>query len=178
MKNVKKILALALVIVSILTISVSALAASGTVDTSHGATPGGSVNYYSGYTTTVSTSGLSKKGMLNDGASITVTSVNSHWYRFTVSGATRYILRQFVRVSGYEWEIRYGTMELNLGCSWTRYVKQMQTDLTDLGYNTNGTDGAFGSDTRDALIDFQTANGLSTDGRCGPASKAALYAAI
>ena len=48
MKKMMKILALALVIVSVLAISIPALAASGVVDTSHGSMPGGSVNYYSG----------------------------------------------------------------------------------------------------------------------------------
>jgi hypothetical protein len=178
MKTMRKILALILAVMSALAITAPALAASGVVDSSHGSTPYGTVSYYSGYNSTVSTSGLTNKGTKSHGTNLTVTSVNDHWYRFTQNGSYRYILRQFVRVSGLEWEIRYGTMELNLGCSWTRYVKQMQIDLTALDYDTNGTDGAFGSDTRDALIDFQTANGLTADGRCGPASKAALYVAI
>ena len=178
MKNMKKILALALVIVSVLAISIPALAASGVVDTSHGSTPGGSVNYYSGYNSTVSTSGLTKKGTLSNNTNVSVTNQNDHWYKITINGNTRYVLRQFVRVSGREWEIRYGTMELNLGCSWTRYVKQLQTDLNALGYNAGAVDGAFGSGTRSALEDFQADYNLTVDGRCGPATKAKLYSLI
>ena len=178
MKNIKKILALALVVVSILAITVPAMAVTGTVDSSFGPTPKGTVNYYSGYTTTVSTTGLTKIGEYSHGKSINVTGVNSHWYKFTIGSSTRYILRQFVRISGLEYEIRYGTMELNLGCSWTRYVKQLQTDLTNLGYDTKGIDGAFGANTEDAVIAFQEANGLDADGRVGPRTKMELYYAI
>ena len=96
----------------------------------------------------------------------------------TINGNTRYVLRQFVRVSGRKWEIRYGTMELNLGCSWTRYVKQLQTDLNALGYNAGAVDGAFGAGTRSALEDFQADYNLTVDGRCGPATKAKLYSLI
>lgn len=176
MKHMKKFVSLALVIVSVLAISVPALAASGTVDSTYGGSPGGAVNYYSNYSSNVSTSGLTRKGSLSNGTSITVTVQNDHWYKFTLSGNTRYILRQFVRVSGKEYELRYGTMELNLGCSWTRYVKQLQTDLKALGYYNGTIDGAFGSGTRAAVEAFQTAtSGLDVDGRCGPATKQKLY---
>lgn len=178
MKHTKKLIVLALVIVSVLAITIPAFALSGTVDTSCGAVPYGTVRYYSGYNSTVSTSGLTYKGTKSHGTALTVTIVNDHWYRFTQDGHYRYILREFVRVSGKEWEIRYGTMELNLGCSWTRYVAQLQTDLTTLGYYDGEIDGGYGSATRDAVEDFQYANGLDDDGRCGPLTKAALYTAV
>lgn len=174
----EKLVALALVVMSALAIAAPALALSGTVDTSHGNVPGGTVYYYSGYNSTVSTSGLTKKGTKSNGTNLTVTSINDHWYRFTQSGYYRYILRQFVRVSGREWEIRYGTMELNLGCSWTRYVMQLQTDLAELEYYDGDIDGGYGSITRTAVINFQQEHALSVDGRCGPSTKAALYDAI
>ena len=169
---------LALVIVSVLAIAVPAFALNGTVDASCGNVPGGSVRYYSGYNSTVSTSGLTHKGNKSDGTALTVTIKNDHWYQFTQNGHYRYILREFVRVSGKEWEIRYGTMELNPGCSWTRYVKKLQTDLKTLKYYDGRIDGGYGDATREAVKAFQSANGLSSDGRCGPLTKAALYSAI
>ena len=46
-------------------------------------------------------------------------------------------------------------------------TKLLQEKLVSLGYNTNGVDGIFGSGTKSAVIAFQKANGLSTDGIVG-----------
>ena len=46
-------------------------------------------------------------------------------------------------------------------------TKLLQEKLVSLGYNTNGVDGIFGSGTKSAVIDFQKAKGLSTDGIVG-----------
>ena len=178
----KRLVALALVIVSVFSISAVAFAdsnLSGKVDTSHGSEPGGSVNYYSSYNSTASSSGLTKKGTLSNGTTVTVTDIagNDHWYSFQKNGTTYYVMRQFVRVAGREGEIRYGTTELNLG-SRGRYVTTLQEDLEDLDYDPKGIDGKFGEGTRSALKNFQSANGLDDDGRCGPATRQALYTAI
>ena len=177
---IKRLVALALVIVSVFSVSAVAFAASsfaGVVDTSHGATPGGSVNYYSSYNTTASNSGLTKKGTLSNGTDITVTDVNAHWYSFQKNGTTYYVMRQYVNVDGREEEIRYGTTELNLGSSG-RYVTTLQKDLKALGFDPNGIDGKFGDGTRKALYAFQEDADLDVDGRCGPATRRALYEAI
>lgn len=177
---IKRLVALALVIVSVFSISAVAFAdsnLSGKVDTSHGASPGGSVNYYSSYNSTASSSGLTKKGTLSNGTAITVTDVNAHWYSFQKNGTTYYVMRQFVNVNGREEEIRYGTTELNLG-STGRYVTTLQKDLKALGFDPNGIDGKFGDGTREALYDFQEDAKLAVDGRCGPATRRALYEAI
>jgi len=176
-KHMKKLIALAMVAVSILAISIPALAASGYVDSSNGAVPGGSVNYYSGYNeNTTSNTGLTKIGSLPNGTSITVYAVSdtAHWYRFVIGGQNRYILRQFVNVAGSEWEIAYGTTNLTLG-SRGRYVTRLQTDLSNAGYNPGPIDGKYGSATRNAVYSFQSDNGLSYDGIAGPETKAALY---
>ena len=57
-------------------------------------------------------------------------------------------------------------------------VKLMQQALTDLGYNTQGADGKFGTNTQSAVKAFQTAKGLTSDGLFGQASLAALETAI
>ena len=46
-------------------------------------------------------------------------------------------------------------------------TKLLQEKLVSLGYTTNGVDGIFGSGTKSAVIAFQKANGLSTDGIVG-----------
>lgn len=50
-------------------------------------------------------------------------------------------------------------------------VKNLQLFLTRLGYNTQGVDGVFGDNTKNAVIAFQRANGLGVDGVAGDATK-------
>ena len=47
------------------------------------------------------------------------------------------------------------------------YVLVLQDALNALGYSTKTLDGAFGSNTRSALLSFQRNNGLNADGICG-----------
>jgi peptidoglycan hydrolase-like protein with peptidoglycan-binding domain len=49
-------------------------------------------------------------------------------------------------------------------------VTALQKNLTELGYNTKGTDGIFGNNTKTAVIEFQKAYGLTADGCCGLAT--------
>lgn len=59
------------------------------------------------------------------------------------------------------------------GCPVLKYrasgniTKLLQQRLVDLGYNTNGVDGIFGNRTRNAVVQFQITNGLSSDGIVG-----------
>ena len=53
-------------------------------------------------------------------------------------------------------------------------VRKIQSLLTDLGYNPGSIDGVFGPKTETAVIAFQTAKGLSVDGKVGPQTWAAL----
>lgn len=46
-------------------------------------------------------------------------------------------------------------------------VKQLQVNLTKLGYDTKGTDGIFGANTKKAVIEFQKVCGLTADGIVG-----------
>mgnify|MGYP003292539516 CR=1 FL=1 len=50
-------------------------------------------------------------------------------------------------------------------------VRVLQTKLTELGYSTKGTDGIFGNNTRNAVIEFQRAYGLDADGIVGNATR-------
>lgn len=60
------------------------------------------------------------------------------------------------------------------------YVKQLQTDLDKLGYSLGicGIDSDFGTATEKALKEFQRDHGLTQDGVAGPATWAALLAAV
>lgn len=53
-------------------------------------------------------------------------------------------------------------------------VKELQSKLTSLGYDTRGTDGIFGVNTENALRKFQKDRKLAVDGVFGPATKKAL----
>lgn len=55
-------------------------------------------------------------------------------------------------------------------------VKKLQLRLIELGYLEEGSaDGAFGNQTRRAVIAFQEANGLGADGVAGDATQTHLY---
>ncbi len=62
---------------------------------------------------------------------------------------------------------------LEVGSSGTNVVK-VQKKLIQFGYLDGSADGRYGEKTRDAVRWFQRRNGLSVDGRVGPATAAAL----
>ena len=53
-------------------------------------------------------------------------------------------------------------------------VRQIQTKLNELGYDTGGIDGTYGTKTKNAVIAFQKSQGLSADGIAGPKTLEAL----
>lgn len=57
-------------------------------------------------------------------------------------------------------------------------VKELQQNLTTLGYDTQGTDGIFGSNTETAVRQFQKAYNLTVDGKAGPATQSAIAKAL
>jgi N-acetyl-anhydromuramyl-L-alanine amidase AmpD len=57
-------------------------------------------------------------------------------------------------------------------------VKELQSDLTCVGYPCGTIDGDFGPKTKTALIKFQGDNGLTADGIYGPNTKAKLDAVL
>ncbi|MBX6354053.1 MAG: peptidoglycan-binding protein [Thermoflavifilum sp.] len=66
---------------------------------------------------------------------------------------------------------------LRIGAHGTA-VKQLQAVLIRLGYLHGAADGAFGPQTRSAVLAFQKAHHLSADGIVGPKTWAALDAAL
>ncbi|BCJ86533.1 C40 family peptidase [Effusibacillus dendaii] len=64
-------------------------------------------------------------------------------------------------------EAAFGDTVLKTGMS-SADVKTLQSDLKQLGYFSATETGYFGSITRDAVVKFQQANGLTADGVVGP----------
>ncbi len=62
---------------------------------------------------------------------------------------------------------------LEVGSSGSNVTK-VQNRLIQYGYMLSTADGKYGEKTRDAVILFQRRNGLTVDGRVGPATAAAL----
>ena len=57
-------------------------------------------------------------------------------------------------------------------------VTELQKNLTKLGYDTKGTDGIFGNDTKNAVLSFQRAHNLTADGIVGAGTKNAIAKAL
>ena len=97
----------------------------------------------------------------------------THWYKLPFidygEGAT----------TVPEKEIAPGSRLLKKGMEGSD-VKSLQEALMKLGYELPdyGADGKFGSETKDALMDFQKDEGLEVDGEYGEKSHAALMDAL
>ena len=57
-------------------------------------------------------------------------------------------------------------------------VKRLQRALLKLGYTVGTVDGDYGTATKTAVEQFQTASNLTADGLFGPATRAALITAL
>jgi peptidoglycan hydrolase-like protein with peptidoglycan-binding domain len=57
-------------------------------------------------------------------------------------------------------------------------VSEVQAALVELGYSASSVDGKFGPATAQAVREFQQSSGLKQDGVVGPATLAALSAAL
>ena len=57
-------------------------------------------------------------------------------------------------------------------------VVWLQRTLNDLGFDCGTADGIFGSNTKNAVVRFQTANGLTADGIAGEATWRGLWEAL
>jgi len=57
-------------------------------------------------------------------------------------------------------------------------VIELQKALLSLGFNPNGTDGKFGSSTREAVKAYQKSRGLTVDGKAGNITLSLLYSEV
>jgi len=67
---------------------------------------------------------------------------------------------------------------LRPGTKGSQSVATLQAALTSLGYPAGTADGSYGPSTVEAVSAFQTANNLPVDGVAGPATLAAINAAL
>ncbi len=74
-------------------------------------------------------------------------------------------------------ESKAATRTLKEGCRGED-VKRLQTNLNTLGYNTGKPDGIFGKGTKNAVIAFQRAKGLTADGIVGTGTQNAINRAL
>jgi peptidoglycan hydrolase-like protein with peptidoglycan-binding domain len=57
-------------------------------------------------------------------------------------------------------------------------VKELQKELKELGYYDGDIDGLYGSETEEAVKEFQKEAGITVDGKYGPATHKALVEAL
>ena len=97
----------------------------------------------------------------------------THWYKLP------FIDYNDAASSVPEKEIALGSRLLKKGSEGSD-VKALQEALMKLGYELldYGADGEFGSETKEALMDFQRDEGLEVDGEYGEKSHAALMDAL
>lgn len=101
---------------------------------------------------------------------------NRIWNVANDLGVWSYVEPQSMTPTWVHFDKRYGRPACSAGYPVLRngsrgvYVLILQDALNALGYNTYTLDGAFGSNTRNALIAYQRNNGLSADGVAGCAT--------
>ena len=111
-----------------------------------------------------------------------VTAYQSGWTKIIVDGyedQPTYCMSEFL--SQYPptpgWQERYGTETLRYDPNtFNSYVVNLQRDLYSAGYTSvTNADGYFGTITETAVKNFQRNNGLTADGLVGDRTKQALW---
>lgn len=172
MKHMKKLIALALAVMSIMAIAIPALAYMYVyVDVPIGETvnvrdwPNGNIVFT-----------LPRGTMVDMQAWADPT-----WSKVTVPGRTGdyYIMSEFLSPTqpAPAWQVRYGTATLRYAPNVVNsYVKNLQRDLYSAGYTSvTQADGRYGTITKTAVENFQRNNSLTVDGIAGNQTKQALW---
>lgn len=175
MKHMKKLIALALVAMTVLAVAVPAMAAYSTMY----------VNVGAGQTVRLRSQPQSGENVLINvphGSAVQAEYYNSTWHRVKYSGYTGFMQSQFLsntNPADSGWISRYGAGTMNSGNGTSTQVRNLQNDLIYLGFSVGpaGADGYYGPDTTQGIRDFQSAYNLKVDGAAGPATKARLYSA-
>lgn len=178
MKAFKKILAVALIAVSVMAIAAPAMAAYSTmyVDCPLGETVR--------LRKTPSTSGVILANIPR-GTAVQAEYYNSTWHKVQYNGNTGYMMSSFlsssIPTSNTPWLDRYGVETLSSGSGSSHYVRVLQIDLMSLGYNLTPyyDDGYYGATTEGAVRSFQRSHPpLEVDGICGDQTKEAIFKAL
>lgn len=110
---------------------------------------------------------------LDCGQALSSSERNRLWRTANSLGVWSYVEPQSLTPTWVHVDKRYGSPACSAGYPTLRsgsrgvYVLVLQDALNALGFSTQTLDGAFGSNTRNALLSFQRSNGLNTDGICG-----------
>lgn len=174
MKKMKKIIALALMVLSLFAVALPALAASyKTVN----AYP--NVNFWS---TTSETSLIDR---IPFGATVEeqwTTTVGGVQYSYIKYNSTYGYVRTLYLGAGTSSRPQtkdqaFGTYDIKQNNNYSYYVKNVQLCLQQLGYylGPKGADGYFGDYTMGALLNLQDVNGLGADGIIGNRTKTFLW---
>ncbi len=171
---IKRLVALALVIVSVFAVTAVAFAdttkyVNVTPNVNFRKTPGGALIDRIPYGAAVTEHSTSYSG-------------NEQWSYITYNRTTGYVMTKYLSTTDpnggnthpTSQSQAFGTYTLRQGQT-SYYVKNLQLALNDLGYGAGTADGIFGSNTLAAVQDFQTDNGLTVDGLVGSATKECLW---
>lgn len=192
MKNIKKIIALVLALMSIMAIAIPALAATQTVtvDTYSPRGNGGSLNMRSSASSGAS---IIKTIPNNTVLTVTYTYKTDTWYKTTYGGKTGYVMGKFMRFSdgtygGPSSSTHPQSQGEAFNCDNINYiqnghqgnsVRNVQLCMVAAGYlSANGVDGVFGNNTEAAVYSYQLAypdECGDPDGIVGPATKTSLW---
>ena len=177
MKKARKLLAFALVVVSVFTVSISAMA--GTIVEPAWATAtasgdlGGMVSCI--YTCQIeSSSYVVQAFQYPTTIEVKFDGNTFDWALAKYNGVTGYIPVHHFDIEDDELrKALFSDYTLSQGMSGVA-VKNLQECLVQLGYSTNGIDGVYGSGTKAAVTNFQSDVGLVSDGVAGKFTKLAL----
>ena len=179
MKHMKKLLALALVVMSVMAIAAPAMA-----DTY--------VSVPWAYAKGIHEGGITAciYSQMNASSQYALKNVEGLWFevRFNTNNlnwASAHFKLGDEEYTGYVmiamFEISYSNLKIGLFSDYTlsegyygQAVRNLQRYLTNVGYSTSGIDGDFGSNTENAVRSFQDDFNLAVDGYAGANTKLKL----
>ena len=141
---------------------------------------GGSLNLRASTSTS-----SARLAIIPNGATIDVKTISGNtWRKAYYNNKLGYVMQAYLnentsqRTYGVEACERYGEALLQQGSTGPN-VLTLQQDLRNAGlHGFNDNDGIFGSNTRDAVIDYQQMSNLSADGIVGIDTKRSLYSSV
>lgn len=136
--------------------------------------------------TTLNNKGNAANGQIysapNGRQTVDVSVSNNNTNTYADSGVVLTLSKQALALSSASGTVRaYAAAStssvLKVGSRGTA-VTELQKNLTKLGYDTKGTDGIFGNDTKNAVLSFQRAHNLTADGIVGAGTQSAITKAL
>ena len=177
----KRLVALALVIVSVFSVSAVAFAEYNTMY----------IDCPVGETVRLREGPGTSYGVLTNiryGTAVQAEYYNSSWYKVKYNGYTGYMMDDFLSTTRpSEDDDTYGYIPYLGGTGSSANlsrgdegpaVKNLQLMLRELRYLNDSADGIFGTNTKSAVVNFQAAHGLTADGIVGKATKGAIWEAL